>query len=106
MLVSVFDDFGCGVLVPEGGFLLNSRLSGASTDPDSPNSPQAGRQARCTRCRRRCVVDGERIFALSTPGADGQVQTLVQTIDAIADRRRQLPEALDRPRWRSNEGSC
>ena len=103
-LISVFGYFGSGVLVPEGGFLLNNRLSRASTDPESPNFPVGGRRPLHT-LSPSLVVDGERVFALSTPGADGQVQTLVQTIDAIATDGDSIPEALDRPRWRSNEGS-
>ena len=47
--------------------------------------------------------DGERTCALATPGADGQVQTLVQAIDVLAGGEK-LPRALDRPRWRSSDG--
>ena len=39
MLISVFDDFGAVVLVPEGGFLLNPRLLGFTR---SPNHPRPG----------------------------------------------------------------
>jgi gamma-glutamyltranspeptidase/glutathione hydrolase len=102
MLVSVFDDFGCGVLVPEGGFLLNSRLRGSSTDPGSPNYPQTGRRPVHT-LSPSMLRDGECTCALATPGADGQVQTLVQAIDALADGEK-LPRVLDRPRWRSSDG--
>jgi gamma-glutamyltranspeptidase / glutathione hydrolase len=103
MLVSVFDLFGCGVLVPECGFLLNDRLSGCSTDPGSPNAVGAGRRPVHT-LSPALVSDEARSFALCTPGADGQVQTLVQLIDAIATDGENLPRALDRPRWRSSEG--
>jgi gamma-glutamyltranspeptidase/glutathione hydrolase len=103
MLVSVFDLFGCGVLVPECGFLLNDRLSGCSTDPGSPNAVAAGRRPVHT-LSPALVSDEGRSFALCTPGADGQVQTLVQLIDAIATDGENLPRALDRPRWRSSEG--
>jgi gamma-glutamyltranspeptidase / glutathione hydrolase len=103
MLVSVFDLFGCGVLVPECGFLLNDRLSGCATDPGSPNAVGAGRRPVHT-LSPALVSDEARSFALCTPGADGQVQTLVQLIDAIATDGENLPRALDRPRWRSSEG--
>ena len=103
MLVSVFDLFGCGVLVPECGFLLNDRLSRCSTDPESPNALAPGRRPVHT-LSPLLVSDAARAFALCTPGADGQVQTLVQLIDAIATDRENLPRALDRPRWRSSEG--
>jgi gamma-glutamyltranspeptidase/glutathione hydrolase len=103
MLVSVFDLFGCGVLVPECGFVLNDRLSGCSTDADSPNAA-APRRRPVHTLSPTLVWDGTRNFALCTPGGDGQVQTLVQVLDAIATDGQTLPRALDRPRWRSSEG--
>jgi gamma-glutamyltranspeptidase/glutathione hydrolase len=103
MLVSVFDLFGCGVLVPECGFLLNDRLSGCSTDPESANAVAAGRRPVHT-LSPALLSDGVRTFALTTPGGDGQVQTLVQLIDAIATDGANLPRTLDRPRWRTSGG--
>jgi gamma-glutamyltranspeptidase / glutathione hydrolase len=103
MLVSVYDLFGSGVLVPDCGFLLNDRLAGCSTDPDSPNAPAPGRRPVHT-LSPALVSDERRAFALATPGADGQVQTLAQLIDALATDGENLPRALDRPRWRSSEG--
>ena len=40
-------------------------------------------------------------MALSTPGADGQVQTLLQIILDWLVAGRSLPEAVAAPRWRS-----
>jgi gamma-glutamyltranspeptidase/glutathione hydrolase len=102
MLISVYDLFGSGVLVPEGGFLLNDRLTGCSTDPESPNFPKAGRRPVHT-LSPVLVSNAKCAFALATPGADGQVQTLVQLIDALATDGDRLPVALDRPRWRSSK---
>jgi gamma-glutamyltranspeptidase/glutathione hydrolase len=102
MLISVYALFGSGVLVPEGGFLLNNRLSGTSRDPDSPNFPSPGRLPVHT-LSPSLVSNAEGAFALATPGADGQVQTLVQVIDAIAADGARVPVALDRPRWRSSD---
>jgi len=91
------------VLVPEGGFLLNNRLSGCSTDPASPNAPAPGRRPVHT-LSPSMLSDDTRTFALATPGADGQVQTLVQVIDALVGAGHDLLPALDRPRWRSSDG--
>jgi gamma-glutamyltranspeptidase/glutathione hydrolase len=102
MLISVFALFGSGLVVPEGGFLLNNRLAGCSTDPSSPDYPAPGRRPVHT-LSPSLVRDGERTFALATPGGDGQVQTLVQVIDAIATDGERIPMALDRPRWRSSD---
>lgn len=99
MLISVFDEFGSATWVPEGGFLMNDRLHGF-TAPGC--EPRAGRRPVHTLSP---IVVGEpgRRFALCTPGSDGQVQTLVQLLLAL-DAGADLPQALDRPRWRSVDG--
>jgi gamma-glutamyltranspeptidase / glutathione hydrolase len=103
-LVSVFDDFGSASLVREGGFVLNDRLTGFSPDPDSPNAAAPGR--RPVHTLSPTLIDaGGGPFALATPGADGQVQILVQVIEALLARRVPITEALSAPRWRSIEGS-
>ncbi len=102
-LVSVFDDFGCASLVREGGFVLNNRLTGFSSDPDSPNAAAPGRKPVHT-LSPTMIDDGSGPLALVTPGADGQVQILVQVIEAVLGQRIPVTEALGAPRWRSIEG--
>jgi gamma-glutamyltranspeptidase/glutathione hydrolase len=102
MLVTVFDDFGSAVLVPEGGFLLTNRLTGCSDDPGSPNAPLAGRRPVHT-LSPALVEHGDLAFALATPGADGQVQTLLQIVQRLEDDGLDVPGALAAPRWRSQE---
>src|SRR5262249_62083270 len=100
MLVSVYALFGCGVLVPECGFLLNDRLAGCSDDPESPDAVAPGRLPVHT-LSPSLVSDERRAFALTTPGADGQVQTLLQLIDALVVGGEDLPRGRDRPRLRA-----
>jgi len=45
------------------------------------------------------------VFALATPGADGQVQTLLQVLVAIQREQWDLAWAIARPRWRSENGA-
>lgn len=98
MLVSVFDDFGAAVLVPEGGFLLNNRLDGFLGNRDGPNAPRGG--AHPVHTLSPVLVDADDcVFALATPGSDGQVQTLVQLLDAIVASSVPPVPALARPRW-------
>ena len=47
------------------------------------------------------VEDGDRIFALATPGADGQVQFLAQLVEAVVGAGLPVGEALAAPRWRA-----
>ncbi|MEO8967619.1 MAG: gamma-glutamyltransferase [Solirubrobacteraceae bacterium] len=100
MLVSVFHEFGSGVLVPEAGFLLNNRLSGLA---NSGSWPAPGGRPGHTLSPMLLELDGRRL-ALATPGADGQVQTLVQITRLLADAGAGLSEALAVPRWRAVAG--
>lgn len=99
MLVSVFDDFGSAVLVPTGGFLLNDRLLGFGAPPNHPEP----RKSPVSTLSPILVDDGALRVAMATPGADGQVQTLVQVCLMLAAGV-PLAEALGSPRFRSVDG--
>lgn len=104
MLLSVFDEFGSGRLVPEHGFILNSRLTGFTADPGSSNAIAPGQRPVHTLSPMIIEDGGGRVYALATPGADGQVQTLTQIIDAVVGEGEGLSPALHQPRWRSANG--
>ncbi len=99
-LVSVFDDFGSGCYVPEGGFLLNNRAGGFTA---GANAPRPGARPVHTLAPA-LLATSEGPLALATPGADGQVQTLLQVLLGLRCRGRGLAEAVDAPRWRSEGG--
>jgi gamma-glutamyltranspeptidase/glutathione hydrolase len=103
MLVSVFDDFGSAGLVGPGGFFLNNRMTGFSPNPGSPNAAAPGRRPVHTLSPALVEEPGS-VMALATPGADGQVQFLVQLVDGLLRGGASLPEVLGRPRWRSVDG--
>jgi len=98
-LVSVFDDFGSCTYVPEGGFVLNDRAAGF-TGP--PNEAGPGRRPVHTLAPVLVEHDGA-ATALATPGADGQVQTLLQVLCRLRGGA-DLAEAVGAPRWRSEAG--
>lgn len=99
-LISVFDDFGSAVFVSEGGFTLNNRAGGFT---GGSNAFAPGK--RPVHTLAPALVEGpEAVVALSTPGADGQVQTLLQVLLGWAVEGRDLAEAVAAPRWRSEDG--
>lgn len=98
-LVSVFDDFGSCVFVAAGGFPLNDRAAGFTT---GANAPRGGAHPVHTLAPA-LVRRGHEVLALATPGADGQVQTLLQVLMGLRAGR-DLPAALAAPRWRAEEG--
>jgi gamma-glutamyltranspeptidase/glutathione hydrolase len=100
-LVSVFDDFGSSVFVPELGFTMNNRAGGFT---DGANAAAPGKRPVHTLAPA-LLTTPQGVLALATPGADGQVQTLLQVLVAITRENMDLAEAIDRPRWRSENGS-
>ena len=96
-LVSVFDDFGSCVFVPELGITLNNR-AGGFTSGDNAAAP--GKRPVHTLAPM-LLTTSEGVLALATPGADGQVQTLLQVLMAIGREGIDLARAIARPRWRS-----
>ncbi len=98
-LVSVFDDFGSGVFVPEGGFTLNNRAGGFT---GGANAFAPGKRPIHTLAP--VVIElADGVVSLSTPGADGQVQTLLQVILDWLVVGTPLAEAIAAPRWRSED---
>jgi gamma-glutamyltranspeptidase/glutathione hydrolase len=100
-LVSVFDVFGSATLVPEFEFLLNDRMLGFGEDP---NEAAPGKRPVHTLVPI-VVRSADAVMALATPGADGQVQTLLQLLTLMTGDGVELPDALERPRWRSLDGA-
>ena len=99
-LVSVFDDFGSGVFVPELGIVLNNRAAGF-TDGDNAAAP--GKRPVHTLAPAM-VTSPTGVLGIATPGADGQVQTLLQVLTATALTGLPLHEAVGALRWRSQDG--
>lgn len=98
-LVSVFDDFGSGVYVPELGVVLNNRAAGFT---DGANAPGPGKRPVHTLAPAM-LTDDRGVHALATPGADGQVQTLLQVLARTACGT-SLSDAVAALRWRSQDG--
>ncbi|WP_190816548.1 gamma-glutamyltransferase [Saccharopolyspora pogona] len=98
-LVSVFDDFGSAIYVPEAEIRLNNRAAGFTA---GPNAPRAATRPVHTLAPAVVRTPSSR-YALATPGADGQVQTLLQVL-AAARAGKSLDEAIAQPRWRSQDG--
>jgi len=100
-LVSVFDSFGSAVFVPECGFTLNNRAGGFTA---GPNAAAPGKRPVHTLAPALMILENGAL-ALATPGADGQVQTLLQVIAALFRDGLDLAQAIAKPRWRSEGGA-
>jgi len=99
-LISVFDEFGSCVFVPEGGFTLNNRGDGFTGGANAAAPAKRPVHTLAPMMWAR----GDTVMALATPGADGQVQTLLQIMVKAIAQGRDLADAIAAPRWRSENG--
>lgn len=100
-LVSVFDHYGSCIYVPEGGFVLNNRAQGFTS---APNHPEPAKRPVHTLAPAMLERDGD-VTAMATPGADGQIQTLLQVLAKVEHAGVDLAQAIHAPRWRSEGGA-
>jgi gamma-glutamyltranspeptidase/glutathione hydrolase len=100
-LISVFDDFGSAVLVPELGIVLNNRAGGFTS---GANAPGPAKHPIHTLAPAMVLPPGGDVLALATPGADGQVQTVLQVLARMRFEGEPLESALSALRWRSQDG--
>lgn len=96
-LVSVFDDFGSAVFVPELGIVLNNRAAGFT---GGDNAARPGAYPVHTLAPSMLTGPDGFVLGLATPGADGQIQTLLQVITRLISKSSDLAQAIAAPRWR------
>lgn len=101
-LISVFDDFGSAVYVPELGIVLNNRAAGFTA---GQNAPRTSAFPVHTLAPALLTGPDSRALALATPGADGQIQSLLQVLCRLRNGTESLAEAISAPRWRAQNGA-
>ena len=101
---SIFHSFGCGEVVDGTGLFLQNRMSAFSLDPRSVNRLEPHKRTAHT-LNPAMVFEKDRLaMVLGTMGGDGQTQTLLQILIAMLDFGYSPQQALELPRWRSDEG--
>ncbi|MFQ5960579.1 MAG: gamma-glutamyltransferase [Candidatus Methylomirabilales bacterium] len=100
---SIFSPFGSGVVAGKTGILLNNRLSGFALD-GGVNQLEPGRRPFHTLTPVILFRAGQPFLALGTPGAHGQVQSLLQILSYLLDYGFDLQAAIEAPRWRHDTG--
>lgn len=101
---SLFSPFGSGVVAGETGIVLNNRLSSFSLG-GGVNQLEPGKRPLHTLTPILLSKAGEPFLALGTPGAHGQVQSLIQILSYLLDYGLDLQEAIETPRWRHERGT-
>jgi gamma-glutamyltranspeptidase/glutathione hydrolase len=99
LILSIFADFGSGIVTEETGILLNNRLTGFFLDEKHPNGLAPRKRAMHT-LHSVMVLDGDSpVLAGGTPGADAQPQVNLQVLSRVLFRGQDLGAACAEPRW-------
>ena len=96
---SIFYPWGCGVVVPGTGVLMNNRLVGFTTERGHANQLEPGKRPMHTLNNYIVTRAGSPLLIGCTPGGQQQVQTNMQIISAVVDAGLDVQTAADLPRW-------
>jgi gamma-glutamyltranspeptidase len=99
----VHQSFGCGIVVDGTGIVLNNRMSGFNLISGHPNQLAPGRLPAHTLSPALILKGGKPIAAIGTPGGFGQTQFLAQTLCNLFDFNMNIQEAIEAPRWQSEQ---
>src|SRR5207248_1657814 len=80
LIQSIFREFGCGLVVPGTGIVLNDRATCFSMDRSSPNALASGKKPVHTLTPCMVMDDAGPALVLGTPGGQSQVQVLFQLL--------------------------
>lgn len=101
---SVFSAFGAGVVAGETGILLNNRLKAFSLREDHANRLEPGKRTLHTLNPVLVFREDSPVLAAGSPGAEGQVQILIQVLTAFFHGGADLQRVIEAPRWRNDVG--
>jgi gamma-glutamyltranspeptidase/glutathione hydrolase len=100
---SLGNGFGCGVMIPGTGVLLNNFVWWCEIDPTcpTPNLIQPGRRWSCCMSPVHVLRDDGRFwFSVGTPGSYGILHTTVQMLLNIVEFGADPQAAIESPRFR------
>lgn len=101
---SIFSSFGAGVVAGETGILLNNRLKAFTLREEHVNRLEPGKRTMHTLNPVLAFQGAAPALAAGSPGAEGQVQILIQVLTAFLNGGADLQRVIEAPRWRNDVG--
>lgn len=92
--------FGCGEVAEGTGIVMNDRTWWMALK-NSPNVVAPNRRANIGHCPSIILKDGRPFMAVGSPGGDGIIQYVMQTVVNVIDYGLNIQEAIEAPRFRS-----
>ena len=99
LIESISAPYGAGVVLDGTGILLNNRMAGFNTDPESENCIAPGKRPANTLAPCLVMKDGKLAMSIGTPGTVGQTCTLAQFLARVLACGEDPAVAAAMPRW-------
>lgn len=90
--------FGCGVVVPGTGIILNNAMYGLNPEPGHANSIDGRKRRIQNVCPTILLKDGSHYISVGAPGGRAIQTSIVQTIVNVVDFGMDIQSAIDSPR--------
>ncbi len=102
---TLVNSFGCGVVVPGTGIVMNNAMYGLDPEPGRANSV-GGRKRRIQNvCPTVVLREGEPYMALGAPGGKNIQVSIAQVISHVIDHGMCIQDAVDAPRVTRETGT-
>ena len=90
--------YGCGVVVPDYGFVVNSAMYAFTRTPGKINSVAAGKRSRSTMAPTIILKDGKPFASLGSPGSGRIIAAVAMIVSNLVDEGMGIQQAIDAPR--------
>lgn len=97
--------FGCGIVVPGTGILLNDFIYWFDIDADSPNVVASHKKVEMCLSPGMIWRDGKVFACMGTPGSHGIMETTPQFMSNLMDYEMTIQAAIEAPRVRPQEAN-
>ena len=95
---TLVNGFGCGVVVPGTGIVMNNAMYGLDPDPGHANSIDGRKRRIQNVCPTVLLRDGEPYMAVGAPGGRAIQMAVSQVISNVVDHGMGIQDAVSAPR--------
>ncbi len=95
---TLVNSFGCGVVIPSTGIVMNNAMYGLNPEPGHANSIDGRKRRIQNVCPTILLKDDEPYMALGAPGGRAIQVSVAQVIINVVDHGMGIQEAIEAPR--------
>jgi len=92
------NSFGCGVVIPGTGIVMNNAMYGLDPEPGHANSIDGRKRRIQNVCPTLLLRDGEAFMAVGAPGGRAIQVSIAHVISHVIDHGMGIQEAIEAPR--------